>query len=412
MKKIFILFVLCLAFLHAQNGGIIKSTKIKTMDGVGQGVTREDAVNNAIVEALGKMQGINISSSKFVNTTSIESDKASSLKDIYSQKISKITSGRVDGYKINSVENIDGMYEASVSVKKILRKTSYKTPGFSPNSRRKIAVFPTYSTNATYDVLGSEFEASIIADKLTQEVVSAITQTRKFSVLDREATAVYESEKSLILQNSPKDELVKIGKVLGTDYMYVLNIDDFGISSQKSELLSGDDVLTHASVDYRIIVMATRQIKYSNSKTFSFQSKGENANAMVKNSAKFIARALTDDIINNIYPQKIISVNSGEVILSTKLNLGDEYDVFALGKKMFDPYTKEQIGYTEEKIGTIKITRVTPKMSYAKIIAGKANKGNICRLVSESFNGGDITEEQKPSDVKIKQGGGVVLPFD
>lgn len=410
MKKIFIYITFLFCSFNLLQAQIVTKTKTNFADGVGVGITREEAVNNAIIEALGKLQGVKVSSKKYISTRSVQSSDGSYIKDSYSNDIQQATKGKVDSYSIDNIVKTPDGYEAYVTVKKTKVYKKYKTPGFSPHGRRKIAVVPIYSSDFAHNLLGQTYTSSKVTTHLSQEIVNAITQTRKFTVLDRDAKQAYNMEKNLILSDARKDELVKLGSVLGTDYLYVLNVSDFSIEDGGISNLTGVKLgsITNATIEYRIIVMATRQIKYSNTKNFSFTANGKNANQIFLNSLQTIATRLTDDIINNIYPIKIAGYSSGEVILSQKLKVGSRYDVFSLGERIYDSYTKEHVGYDEIKTGVIEITRSNPKMSYAKILEGSAKKGSLCRLSSD-----DITQDiYKPNDIEQTSGGGIILPFD
>ncbi len=419
MRKI--LGFICLLTL-CLNAGIITQTNTKKARGEGYGATYEEAVSKALADAVGKMNGVKLHASTLFVTNSTQNGKKRNMQKVYEDVIHKKTRGKFDSYDVISKIKTSTGYKVKVAIKKIHTKKYYKTPGFSPNNRRRIAVIPIYANDMMFNILGERFFQTKVTQHLTQEVVSAITQTRKFTILDREAKQAYNSEKKLILTDGAKDELVKIGSVLGTDYLYVLNVSDFSIdkNTQKDNYTGvvSDDVMVNATIEYRIIVMATRQIKYSNTKNFSFKAVGNNNNQYFLNALQTISKGLTDDIMNNIYPVKIAQVSGNEVILSQKLKAGDKYEVFSLGKKIYDSYTKEAVGYDEKKIGLIQITRVNPKMSYAKIIEGSAKKGNLCRLITqageqgETLNRPDVTEEEKPSDVVTTQGGGVILPID
>ncbi|MGM9995172.1 MAG: hypothetical protein ACI35K_02005, partial [Campylobacter sp.] len=63
--------------------------------GEGYGLTREEAINNAIIEAVGKISGVNISSMKRSSTQAQSDNSGSNIVDAYSNDISKATKGRV-----------------------------------------------------------------------------------------------------------------------------------------------------------------------------------------------------------------------------------------------------------------------------------------------------------------------------
>ena len=57
------------------------------------------------------------------------------------------------------------------------------------------------------------------------------------------------------------------------------------------------------------------------------------------------------------------------------IDRGERYSLIRLGDRMYDPYTKESLGYKETTVGTVVITTVRAKQSKAEI---------------ESFDGGDM----------------------
>ena len=399
--------------------------KITIVDVKGYGLTRSEAIQDGLIEALKQSKGVNIKSKKSF-AKNISQHRASvngvnkskvEVKSLSQKEIQEATQGLIREYRIINDQRISqNQYEVELSVKMI----EYKTPGHSAHKRRKLVVVPSYSSDITFKVMNNHKTAKEVSQRLTQELVSAITQTRKFSVLDRENNSAYENEKNLILsRDAHKDELMKLGNVLGTDYLVVSNLTDFRISNDQEYLsITGqtiDKLKAMATVQYRIIAMATKQIKWSNTTTFEFEPKGNSDEQFFAYSLKKISDDLTNEIIENIYPIKVANISrNGKVILSQGSKLGTIYDVFDLGEKLYDSYTKEFLGYDEVKTGTIKIVRALPKISYGQIIEGNVQKGNICRIqISTNSNDPvtDISEADKPSDVTQSDGGGVILPF-
>ena len=415
--KILLFIAVLMTFSNAE---IVTNTVIKKAVGIGIATNRQSAVNEAIVEAVGKITGVNIQKNAVRKALSIKSSDGKSLNMQYSSEIEKVTRGKADSFKILNVSELNGQFKATVEVTNTKITKKYKTPGHSAHKRRKLVVVPSYSSDITFKVMNNHKTAKEVSQRLTQELVSAITQTRKFSVLDRENNSAYENEKNLILsRDAHKDELIKLGNILGTDYLVVSNLTDFRISNDQEYLsITGqtiDKLKAMATVQYRIIAMATKQIKWSNTTTFEFEPKGNSDEQFFAYSLKKISDDLTNEIIENIYPIKVANISrNGKVILSQGSKLGTIYDVFDLGEKLYDSYTKEFLGYDEVKTGTIKIVRALPKISYGQIIEGNVQKGNICRIqISTNSNDPvtDISEADKPSDVTQSDGGGVVLPF-
>ncbi|AJC85694.1 hypothetical protein [Campylobacter sp. RM16704] len=372
-------------FLHLNlNAKIISSTSNQSSTGEGVGVTRDEAVNNAIIEAIGKLNGVDIDSAKeiFINIDS--NSKKTNIQDNYKEQLLKTTKGKIDTYEINNVEQNDKGYIASVTVFKTTIDKKYQAPGLNTNNRRNITVF---NTSYNYKEFGAILQQKIITD---------LIQSRKFNVLDRDSKGYYDMEKALIKSpDAYKDEIYKLKNVLATDYILLFNIGGVDLKTKGSR--NKIDVV----VDYRVLLFATRQIKFSNTLTMSASTKGDSLVASEKLSEK-IAKKISDDILNAIYPLKIEKIINSEVIFSQTLNNDDVYECYSLGEIVKDSYTKENTARIETKSGKVQITRSTPKLSYAKILEGNVKKGDICR----PLNGGDVGMEKQHS---INQNGTVNL---
>jgi hypothetical protein len=136
--------------------------------------------------------------------------------------------------------------------------------------------------------------------------------------------------------------------------------------------------------------------------------------ALLQKAAKQVVHKAMD----NIYPIRVVSAQSNANLILNQggvtVSDGEILDVFTKGKKMIDPYTKESLGSAESWVATIRITRVTAKMSYGQVIKGqlsKINKGSICRRQSQAKQL-HKTSSGRATDVETTPGGGVVLPFD
>ncbi len=136
---------------------------------------------------------------------------------------------------------------------------------------------------------------------------------------------------------------------------------------------------------------------------------------MVDNLTARVANQVVDNIIDRLYPIRIASKNiEGQVIINQggkRISKGSVLEVFIQAKEIIDFDTKESLGKTEILIATITIEKVTPTISYARLVKGdfdKISEGLICRLKK--------VEAKKPvgakSSIKRTPQGGVKLPFD
>ncbi|EAJ0886759.1 CsgG/HfaB family protein [Campylobacter upsaliensis] len=400
MKVIKILF-LSLFLSLSLNAKVVTSTNTKSSTGEGVGLTREEAINNAIIEAVGKMGGVNINSLRKSNSSVFSNGLDTTIQDHYSEQISKATKGRVDSYEINSIEQDEnGKYMANVTIFKTTTTKKYQAPGLSADNRRSISVFDS-TPDPTKRGIGAA---------LQQKIITNLLQSRKFNVLDRDSNGYYEMEKALIQSgNATKDEIYKLKNVLGTDYILLFSISALDGKQKTSNLTGKSKMEAEVVIDYRVLLFATRQIKFANTLSMKVALKDDSLSTNEQVLGQ-IARQISNDILNAIYPLKVASVENGEAIFSQSLNQGDVYECFSLGKAIKDSYTKETTGRIETKSGSIEVTRSTPKLSYAKITEGSVKVGDICRPLSNSGSGNGYTIG-RDANYKVEEGGGVNLGF-
>lgn len=397
MKKYLFIFAFLACALNAE---VVTHTSTKTATGEGHGLTREEAINNAIVEAVGKINGVNISSIKRSSTQAISDNSGSNIVDAYSNDISKATKGKADSYEIISAnQDSTGKWVAVVEIKNSKTTKSYKAPGLDNKQRRSLAVF-----NASYgDTRG-------LGENLKTHIISNLTKSRKFNILDRDNGGYYEMEKALIKSsNANSDEIYKLKNVLGSDYLMIFDLKAAQARTKQSNLTGQNITKAEFAVDYQVILFATREVKYSNTLAMSVSVKDD----LKSNEAAFkkIADKITSDILNAIYPLKIASVNGKEVVFTQNLNVGERFECFSQGKALKDSYTKQSTNdmRVESKVGKVEITRADPKLSYAKIIDGQMKEGYICRPLGGGSGPG--YSEGRDANYQLNDGGGVNLGF-
>lgn len=400
MKNIFMFVSFFVLFACSINAEVVTKTVTKTSTGEGHGLSREEAVNNAIVEAIGKMSGVSISSIKKSNVLSVNSNSGSDMVDSYSERISKATKGKADSYEINDVyQDGSGNWVAKVTIKNSKTTKSYKAPGLDNKQRRSLAVF-----NA------SDGDARGLGENLKTHIITNLTKSRKFNILDRDNGGYYEMEKALIKSsNANSDEIYKLKNVLGSDYLMIFDIKAAQARTKHSNLTGQNITKAEFAVDYQVILFATREVKYSNTLTMSVSVKDDLKSN--EEAYKKIADKITSDILNAIYPLKIASVNGKEVVFTQNLNVGERFECFSQGKALKDSYTKQGTNdmRVESKVGEVEITRVTPKLSYAKIIDGQMKEGYICRPLGGGSGSG--YSEGRDANYQLNDGGGVNLGF-
>ena len=415
MIKIITILVFILSL--NMNAEVVTKTTSKTVEGIGEGLSRSEAVNNALIEAISQLSGVYIKQEKFINDVSIESSKGDYSSYQYNNKIKRITKGKADRYKILEVDEFNGKYKARVTVTNSKTRKYYKTPGLNNKNRRSIVVVPGNFILDSFHILGESKSSIAVNIDLSQELLNKVTQTRKFNVLDRQENRAFFNEKRVIQsEDANKDEVLKLGKVLGSDYILLTSIKNLVIEKEQgSKYVStvNDSLNASVTVQFKIITTATRQVKFSNTRTYKFEPNGNSSREVYYDILNKVSSRISTELIENIYPLKIVKMNLNEITINQgNLKVGSKYEVFKLGKKIIDSYTKESLGRSEIKVGKAEIIRVLPKYSIGKIIEGKASMNNILRSIVIENEKDEFEKIGKESDAKIKSNGGVILPFD
>jgi len=362
----------------------------QVVDATGYGVNRNLAIADALVQGLRQATGVSIESREVmqslagrVSTSDANGDESATSFEVARRgDLSLQTKGLVSRYDILDLQQEpDGSFRADVSVH-ILK---YEKPGLPADSRRTLAVMPFHSDKRSFSLLGDNTPASRVEAELRNRILDQFTQSRRMNVLDREFGAEFQEEKALWLSDDAAlAEKAKAGNVLGADYIVVGNIRNVRSTKHVKTLqLTGETIVSYsgsAQLDYKIILAATRQVKWSDSINLKF-SDGDIRAMLNKygSSQAGITAQLADELaqkaLANIYPMRVVAVKGKTVVLNQggkTLQKGDRLDVYFLGEEMFDPYTKESLGQMEEKIAVVEVVRVNAKTTYANVVDGDA----------------------------------------
>ncbi|MFC6671907.1 hypothetical protein [Marinobacterium aestuariivivens] len=362
----------------------------QAVETAGYGSSRSQAITDALVQGLRQVTGVSIDSHEVMQSLSgrasvsnSDGEQFSSSFELASRGDMRLdTRGLVSRYDVLSIEQQDdGSYRADLTVHVL----KYDKPGLSADSRRTLAVLPFHTDKHSFSLLGDNTAASRLEAVLRNRILDQFTQSRRINVLDREFGTEFEGEKALWLSDDAAlAESARAGNVLGADYLVVGNIRDIRSNRHVKTLqLTGETITRYsgnASLDYKIILAATRQVKWSDSINLTFNDNDIRALLSRFGSTEagittLLAEKLSQEALANIYPIRVVAVKGNTVVLNQggkTLSAGDRLKVFLLGDEMFDPYTKESLGQLEEQIATVKVVRVNAKTTYAKVVEGDA----------------------------------------
>ncbi|RBW63996.1 hypothetical protein DS893_17135 [Vibrionales bacterium C3R12] len=312
----------------------------------GQGETLDQAIDVGLRRAVEQVSGVSIDSSRISTTTYSANGDKSEAKEAMIDGVHTTAKGNVK-YRILNEQCLNDFCNVKLEVSvKVDPRDKIK----DLNSNRRTIAVGQFSGP----------RGSTIAKKVQEFLV----QDRKFKVLSN--------------QKDPTLQYVVTGKILAAKTHKRV------VDNSRTVELTGEtikDVKTYYSskvlIEFRIVDVVNNQVKWS--ATLPTTSSRNNLSLLIDIASKKVFTQLKD----NIYPLVLLVGDNGSMVLNSggsTVKKGQHYDVFSLGEKFVDPITKESLGRDEIKVGTVKVTKVLPKLAYVTVV-----KGNVSEIHNNSI---------------------------
>lgn len=327
------------------------------------GSSREQAVAKAVLSAVQQVNGVSIQSDTVMTQATAQvSNNDGSRVELSAEvraSIQQQGGGVVRSYRILSVEQEGhGSFLARVWVE----VERFRPTSPTGDTRRRLIV------SEFRDEAGRRTE---FGEALRDRLIQYLTQARRFAILDRDSSDAYEREMALLAREAPLVERVRIGQVLGADYMVVGRMRGVGASrSQRTISLTGETIVqtaAYGALDFQVIEIATRQVRWAANVA---AANSGNLNSILETMAPRIGQ----EISQTIYPLRVVRALGPEQIILNQGGVtvvqGSYYRVMLLGEALRDPYTNESLGNVEQEVALVQIHRVDPRLSYARVITG------------------------------------------
>ena len=375
-----VFWILALLFAHVAAQGAIRE---RDVEAGGSGTTEQGAISSALANAVGMVNGVSIESRQwmvaFEEAISSDEGDSYSFQDAAALDVATLTKGAVSSYEVlftkpRSLAGHEARVRATITVFQRERSAD----------RKRIAVLPLYARD-NYAIDGTRINPPAATDVVEQAIVNELVDSRRFTVLDRRYMEQVDLETQLLQTDDvPTSELARLGQTLAADYVLVGTLENIDGGTSKRRMRTRDVELetlnVNAQLSYRIIDPATKQVKFSRTDAMSFGDRelaaigvppGSDLVTVAVGVAKVIGTRAGSTVTEAIYPIVVTAVTSSGVVLGqggASMATGSVFDLFRLGERMIDPYTKESIGRVEEWVAAVEITRATNKQSYAKLV--------------------------------------------
>ena len=382
MKKtiLSILAVCCFAsFAQLQ-----QANSIKTVHGRGRNADYRTAVYEALVQAMSQVQGVSLQDSrdaamdslKQLKSTKQGDDNIDELRESLKQNVSAKTKGRVLSYEITSEKHDEamGLWYIELDAK----VPGQYTVGLPADNRRRMVVMPFRSLTDKVAVFGQTFQLGPACETIAAALNENLTQTRRFTMLDRAFNAETQAELSrLNLENASAGDFGRFQQLLVTDYMVIGTVKMYPSPSSSYNQWTGVTTQNDGpfiEVSYHVILVPTSQLKWAGTVIVPYSScRGDSVDTAIASGMSVAAQEVCHDIVNNIYPMRVTAKTTFELVLNQggkNVRAGEVFDVFRQGEAIVDVTSGETLGAPEEQIARIQVTRVDPKMSSAIVVEG------------------------------------------
>jgi len=345
----------------------------------GTGASAAEAIDEAMRLALKQVNGttMDLSSEQFKVTLSLSRGKNSEALrgTAFAENVVQSAGGAITGFKVNTLEGPDsrGFYTADIQA-----SVAKFTPAAVDSKKLKIVVAPLRFDTASFAVGGRNVPAEKVAEDMRQQILAALTNTGRFTVLDRDMGGDVAQELDLISSGSaPRAEIGKLGQAMSADVIWVGKISAFAYNRHARQLQTSDRELVSYSggwsVSQKLVNVSTRQIMLSESlrgeapgvgpSTLGAGVNGEKISEGMQND---IANRIVSGILSRTFPVTVISREGGAVVLSQggpAVREGGRYQLVYMGKEMFDPQTNQSLGRIESDCCEVVIDSVTSTMA-------------------------------------------------
>lgn len=308
----------------------------------GYGRTEAQALSDAVINGVAQVNGETVAASMRVTTTSTASTSGGeSGSRTIEEDIQRRTRGVVKSWKpvsVNATGAGDFNATAQVSVAVLKRSEQLK--------RMKLAVVPSRRGDPA------------LSATLAEEVVSNLTASRKFAIMDRKNNDAIASQLNRIRTGGGAiEDQVRLTGEVAPDFLVVVTLDPVGRNSAKPSVVGSLDVIDYSS----------RQVKFSEKKSFPFKVGDESSN---RRRIALLGKGLSRAVIQTVYPPIVVGMDDGFITIgqgAAFFNKGDLLVVKRMGKAIRDPHTGEFLSNEQTEVGKAEITYVDERISRAKV---------------------------------------------
>lgn len=271
--------------------------------------------------------------------------------------------------------------KANWEVKIAAEVAKYSEPASAKRTRIVVAMPDAQAVQ--YQVGQNELPAADLGRQIQQSLEDALTQSNRFTVLDRQDDAQIESEMNVIRSGQATvADTARLGQKLATDLIVVPSIVAFGYNPHVQHLsLANRDLVWYSGggeVNLRVVNATTGQLVLSQSFRNALPSTAPttlgvaiDGSAIAAKLVKSLDEQMATAILQNTFPPEVLRADGRQVTINQGGDLieaGADYRAVYLGQDVVDPQSGIDLGPSEKPCCTIHIDSVSPTLSYGHVI--------------------------------------------
>lgn len=232
---------------------------------------------------------------------------------------------------------------------------------------------------------------------IRNRVLDGVLNSRKFEVVERVQLKTVLKEQALVDAGLTEGKAPESNKLRAAGYVMYGTVIRYGTekliaNNVKAFRADVEIQLRFANVETgRILAVKTvkgTEVKSAISAVGDARLEDDVLNAAIVSAAKDAANAL----VELAFPTTVLSVNSRFVTVNLSTEQcaeGEVFEVFELGDELKDPKTGDSLGFDEELIGKVVVSRPGPKVTKCVVAEGTKlsdiGKGMVLRRVSKAM---------------------------
>ncbi len=234
-----------------------------------------------------------------------------------------------------------------------------------------------------------------MSQALDGQLISAVQQTRKFTVLGRS------DADALVEENAAGGQAFAFGE---SELTLVVTIDDFQDFTQTATFAAIGKTATKRVIRFSAVAKLYETKTNKLVETANFQEQNLDTEELLENAGSSggelsdallvaLTRRMSEQIAQRVadvaFPARVVAKTGKIVTLNrgdgTGIAAGQLWEIFAVGEELIDPDTGASLGREELSVGRVRIQRVTPRTAQGELVGEDlgVDRGAVARRVEQ-----------------------------